>query len=130
MFGGDMLAPDAPYWRERGDTMSPQPGIEPGTKPVPARDKPARTRTRDEFFEATAEICGYDLSSIGPEARRKIGKAAKEAHEGGGTPALIRGFAVVWEEAHPDIPVTPQIIWNHWADYMVERIVPLARRRR
>jgi hypothetical protein len=87
------------------------------------------TRKRDEFFEAVVEICQYDLAHITESDRSNIGRTAKELKAVNATPPLIRGFLVMWEEAHPDIAITPQVIRNNWATYMAGNIKPLERRR-
>jgi hypothetical protein len=86
-------------------------------------------QAKDEIFEALVEVSHWDLSNLTRDARGETNRAAKQLRDVDATAPLIRGFEDIWTTAHPDIPVRPQIVVNHWADYMAGNIKPLERRR-
>jgi len=74
----------------------------------------ARTRPRDELFEALAEVEGADLGSLTRSARGKLNSAAKQLRDIGATADDVRARAATYRRVHPTWELTSTSLVSWW----------------
>jgi hypothetical protein len=128
---GDNLArcfqPDNPgttkatIQNDQGDTVVVGTVREPEEEPIAAAPRETQAKPKDELFEAIAEACGYELSSLTTTARGRVNAAAKELRQIKATPADIAGKAQAYRTKYPDMTLTPQALTGNWPNLETAR---------
>jgi len=76
---------------------------------------------RDEIFEAICAACDLDWrAGLTSDQRGRVNVAVKQLRDLYGeaeaaVPAMIAERVEAWRLVYPEIPVSPQVITNHWS---------------
>lgn len=77
--------------------------------------------TSDLIFEAVCEACSLDWKAgLTSDQRGRVNVAVKQLRDLYGeaeiaVPDMIQERAEAWRLVYPEIPITPQVITNHWS---------------
>ena len=72
-------------------------------------------KKQDLLFEAVAQACNIDWTTLTKTGRGPINRAVAELREIGATPEQVKARATTWAKQYPDAHLTPMALTKHWA---------------
>ena len=87
------------------------------TRPVPKEQEPAAPpaqRSRDELFEAVAEVCGVNTTELTKASRGAMNGAVGQLRAVEASPGQVKVRANRYRQRYPDTALTPAALAKHW----------------
>ena len=104
--------------------VSPEPSLEPSSKPIAAAPPETSAKKKDELFEAVARVCGIDWASLTASGRGPLNKAVKELKQVNATVDQVEARAAAFKKQYPDATLTPMALTKHWASFAPAKTAP------